>query len=307
MTVIPNLGGSCPGQSSFYVCTNKPTRFVGCCAIDPCNTANGYCPEEKLVELSDDTSMAQSRLQIRADEGGLSNVAVAGIAVAATLVGGGLICGLVWWFWRKRYQNGIRSGALPSTSYEPFAGANRAAQSSKGASSINHNSLSVESYHTTNTKSYTPSQLDRTYKYDSLQHTHLASLPQPSPSQWSELSYGAPGGGNALAYSTTDLSGSEYYGAMPAIEVNDEEEKARAELAAGGRRGHSHSASGTSLHDAGISGFTRTYSADMSRAQQPAVGEMIICTAKVSTTGTGGNQTTWIAYEHRDKPQLRLS
>ncbi|KND87206.1 hypothetical protein TOPH_08136 [Tolypocladium ophioglossoides CBS 100239] len=42
------LGVACPNRGNFYVCEDKPARFVGCCTINPCDTKNGDCPREKL-------------------------------------------------------------------------------------------------------------------------------------------------------------------------------------------------------------------------------------------------------------------
>ncbi|POR39557.1 Uncharacterized protein TPAR_00259 [Tolypocladium paradoxum] len=42
------LGTACPNGGKFYVCEDKPARFVGCCTTNPCDTKNGVCPQEKL-------------------------------------------------------------------------------------------------------------------------------------------------------------------------------------------------------------------------------------------------------------------
>ncbi|ODA81103.1 hypothetical protein RJ55_04066 [Drechmeria coniospora] len=52
MSIEERLGASCPGKGSFYVCHNKPTRFLGCCTIDPCATRDGGCPAKNLEPAS---------------------------------------------------------------------------------------------------------------------------------------------------------------------------------------------------------------------------------------------------------------
>lgn len=52
--VSQNLGAHCPDGGSFYVCSNKPTRFVGCCTVDPCKTDTGICPADALRTTSFD-------------------------------------------------------------------------------------------------------------------------------------------------------------------------------------------------------------------------------------------------------------
>ncbi|PNY26503.1 Uncharacterized protein TCAP_03568 [Tolypocladium capitatum] len=42
------LGAACPSGGKFYVCEDKPSRFVGCCTINPCDTKNGACPQDSL-------------------------------------------------------------------------------------------------------------------------------------------------------------------------------------------------------------------------------------------------------------------
>ncbi|EQK98081.1 hypothetical protein G6O67_006219 [Ophiocordyceps sinensis] len=46
------LGIICPGTTTFHVCTDKPSRFVGCCAVDPCGTRDGNCPQASLDATS---------------------------------------------------------------------------------------------------------------------------------------------------------------------------------------------------------------------------------------------------------------
>lgn len=49
------LGTTCPDSpGSFYVCEDKPTRFVGCCTVDPCKTTDGVCPDDNLTYTSFD-------------------------------------------------------------------------------------------------------------------------------------------------------------------------------------------------------------------------------------------------------------
>lgn len=49
---IVDLGLSCPKAGRFYICEDQPTRFVGCCTIDPCTTADGLCPDDHLQPSS---------------------------------------------------------------------------------------------------------------------------------------------------------------------------------------------------------------------------------------------------------------
>ncbi|KAK8123892.1 hypothetical protein PG999_003810 [Apiospora kogelbergensis] len=44
-------GLSCPSGGKFYICENTPSRFLGCCDIDPCKK-NGICPTESLRNSS---------------------------------------------------------------------------------------------------------------------------------------------------------------------------------------------------------------------------------------------------------------
>ncbi|KAI0868501.1 hypothetical protein GGS24DRAFT_494516 [Hypoxylon argillaceum] len=47
------FGLSCPVHGKFYICEDSPTRFVGCCDIDPCTAAaNGECPSSALFPAS---------------------------------------------------------------------------------------------------------------------------------------------------------------------------------------------------------------------------------------------------------------
>ena len=46
--VVDKLGASCEGSGSFYVCHDKPSKFLGCCTVDPCKTDDGLCPDDKL-------------------------------------------------------------------------------------------------------------------------------------------------------------------------------------------------------------------------------------------------------------------
>lgn len=45
---IDRLGAKCIEGGSFYVCDDKPIRFIGCCTVDPCKTATGVCPDDSL-------------------------------------------------------------------------------------------------------------------------------------------------------------------------------------------------------------------------------------------------------------------
>lgn len=61
--VQSTFGVSCPNSTgSFYVCEDKPIRFVGCCTIDPCKTDDGNCPDDELVGTSFD-ALSYSQLQ----------------------------------------------------------------------------------------------------------------------------------------------------------------------------------------------------------------------------------------------------
>lgn len=50
--VIDKLGITCPDKGSFYVCDDKPTKFIGCCTVDPCKTTTGDCPDGNLTAAS---------------------------------------------------------------------------------------------------------------------------------------------------------------------------------------------------------------------------------------------------------------
>ncbi|KAI1063190.1 hypothetical protein LB507_005690 [Fusarium sp. FIESC RH6] len=43
-----DLGVTCPSGSNFYICRNDPNQFIGCCAINPCGTRKGLCPDQHL-------------------------------------------------------------------------------------------------------------------------------------------------------------------------------------------------------------------------------------------------------------------
>ncbi|KAH6605398.1 hypothetical protein Trco_007105 [Trichoderma cornu-damae] len=49
---IVDLGLSCPKAGRFYICDDQPTRFVGCCTINPCTTHDGLCPDEDIQPAS---------------------------------------------------------------------------------------------------------------------------------------------------------------------------------------------------------------------------------------------------------------
>ncbi|KAI1116576.1 hypothetical protein F5Y14DRAFT_407244, partial [Nemania sp. NC0429] len=47
------FGLSCPSGGDFYICADAPTRFIGCCGIDPCSDAlGGDCPRDQLFDAS---------------------------------------------------------------------------------------------------------------------------------------------------------------------------------------------------------------------------------------------------------------
>ena len=48
------LGTTCPDGGSFYVCDDKPSKFLGCCTVNPCKTDDGICPDDKLTYTSYD-------------------------------------------------------------------------------------------------------------------------------------------------------------------------------------------------------------------------------------------------------------
>ncbi|KAH7002196.1 hypothetical protein EDB80DRAFT_720116 [Ilyonectria destructans] len=45
---VPNLGLGCPKGGDFWICANKPGRFIGCCTSNPCETDDGVCPDDDL-------------------------------------------------------------------------------------------------------------------------------------------------------------------------------------------------------------------------------------------------------------------
>ncbi|CAM1503290.1 Fc.00g080660.m01.CDS01 [Cosmosporella sp. VM-42] len=45
---IKDFGLKCPKGGNFYICDEKPNRFIGCCSIDPCKTDDGRCPKTNL-------------------------------------------------------------------------------------------------------------------------------------------------------------------------------------------------------------------------------------------------------------------
>ncbi|KAL7961228.1 hypothetical protein V8C34DRAFT_23852 [Trichoderma compactum] len=49
---VNDLDLSCPRGGSFYACEDQPTRFVGCCTINPCITGSGLCPDNNIQPLS---------------------------------------------------------------------------------------------------------------------------------------------------------------------------------------------------------------------------------------------------------------
>ncbi|KAL7800251.1 hypothetical protein V8C37DRAFT_364634 [Trichoderma ceciliae] len=49
---IVDLGLACPKSSSFYICEDQPTRFMGCCTINPCTTHDGLCPDDDIRPAS---------------------------------------------------------------------------------------------------------------------------------------------------------------------------------------------------------------------------------------------------------------
>ncbi|UKZ72149.1 uncharacterized protein TrAtP1_013087 [Trichoderma atroviride] len=51
---ITDLGLACPESGSFYICKDKPNRFVGCCTVDPCSTKDGLCPDNAVRPASFD-------------------------------------------------------------------------------------------------------------------------------------------------------------------------------------------------------------------------------------------------------------
>ncbi|KAF5669416.1 hypothetical protein FHETE_4919 [Fusarium heterosporum] len=49
-----NLGLTCPYEGLFYICSNDPIRFIGCCSINPCGARKGLCPDQHLKPASFD-------------------------------------------------------------------------------------------------------------------------------------------------------------------------------------------------------------------------------------------------------------
>lgn len=45
---ISDLGLGCPFNGTFYICKDNPTRFIGCCTLNPCGDRKGLCPDEHL-------------------------------------------------------------------------------------------------------------------------------------------------------------------------------------------------------------------------------------------------------------------
>lgn len=45
---IGDLGLACPLGGNFYICTDRPTRFIGCCTSNPCTSGRGECAYERL-------------------------------------------------------------------------------------------------------------------------------------------------------------------------------------------------------------------------------------------------------------------
>ncbi|RBR12755.1 uncharacterized protein FIESC28_08457 [Fusarium coffeatum] len=43
-----DLGVTCPSGTNFYICKSDPSQFIGCCAINPCSTRKGLCPDQHL-------------------------------------------------------------------------------------------------------------------------------------------------------------------------------------------------------------------------------------------------------------------
>ncbi|KAI0540634.1 hypothetical protein GGR58DRAFT_121225 [Xylaria digitata] len=47
------FGLTCPVNGTFYICQDSPTRFIGCCTVDPCTSEyEGECPSSKLFAAS---------------------------------------------------------------------------------------------------------------------------------------------------------------------------------------------------------------------------------------------------------------
>ncbi|RMJ13019.1 hypothetical protein CDV36_007325 [Fusarium kuroshium] len=52
---ISDLGLDCPFNGTFYICKDSPTRFIGCCTLNPCGTRKGLCPDEHLEPATYDS------------------------------------------------------------------------------------------------------------------------------------------------------------------------------------------------------------------------------------------------------------
>lgn len=48
VSIIAELGLTCPHGGSFYICQGAETQFLGCCTMDPCASGKGYCPQDSL-------------------------------------------------------------------------------------------------------------------------------------------------------------------------------------------------------------------------------------------------------------------
>ncbi|TGJ78799.1 hypothetical protein E0Z10_g9969 [Xylaria hypoxylon] len=47
------FGLSCPAGGGFHICQDSPTRFIGCCGVDPCTPdREGECPMSELFVAS---------------------------------------------------------------------------------------------------------------------------------------------------------------------------------------------------------------------------------------------------------------
>ncbi|RSM17858.1 hypothetical protein CDV31_003284 [Fusarium ambrosium] len=52
---ISDLGLDCPFNGTFYICKDSPTRFIGCCTLNPCGARKGLCPDEHLEPATYDS------------------------------------------------------------------------------------------------------------------------------------------------------------------------------------------------------------------------------------------------------------
>ncbi|RSL46595.1 hypothetical protein CEP53_010262 [Fusarium sp. AF-6] len=52
---ISDLGLDCPFNGTFYICKDSPTRFIGCCTLNPCGDRKGLCPDEHLEPATYDS------------------------------------------------------------------------------------------------------------------------------------------------------------------------------------------------------------------------------------------------------------